>query len=103
MKQAILVLAVILLGFGASAARSQTPEAASKVALAEGEAANAKAGELKNQWPPAAAALAAARKAADAGDYDNATKLAQEAKALAEASIAQALREKDLWRDSELR
>ena len=96
----VLMLAVV--GFVAPA-HAQAPDAAFKAALAEADAANKRAGELRNQWLPTAAALAAARKAGEAGEFDKATRLAQDAKALAEASIAQSLREKDAWRDSELR
>lgn len=96
----VVVAAVLGTGFPV---RAQAPDAAFKAALADADAANKRAGELRNQWTVTFAALAAARKAGEAGDFDKATKLAQDAKALAEASIAQSLREKDAWRDSQLR
>lgn len=98
-----MIAALICLGVGAPLANAQAPDAAFKAALSEGEAADKTAAGLQNQWPATDAALVAARKAAAAGDFDTATRLARDAKALAEASIAQARREKDLWRDSELR
>ncbi|MEW6643045.1 MAG: hypothetical protein AB1586_21250 [Pseudomonadota bacterium] len=102
MRHLPLILAVTL-GLGLSPLHAQAPDAAFKAALADAEAANKRAGELRNQWTPTDAALTAARKAGEAGEFDKATVLAKEAKALADASIAQALREKDLWRDAELR
>ena len=87
----------------AAPTHAQAPDAAFKAALADADATNKRAGELRNQWTVTSAALTAARKAGDAGEFEKATKLAQDAKALAEASIAQSLREKDAWRDSELR
>jgi hypothetical protein len=96
--------AVVAVALGAGfPVHAQAPDAAFKAALAEADATNKRAGELRNQWTVTFAALAAARKAAEAGELDKATKLALDAKALAEASVAQSLREKDAWRDSELR
>ena len=51
----------------------------------------------------ASACLAAARKAADGGDFDRATAAAQEAEALAKASIYQATSEKEAWKAMEIR
>lgn len=48
-------------------------------------------------------ALKAAKTAADAGDFDKALKLANEAEALANASIVQSEREKTLWKDAVIR
>ena len=48
-------------------------------------------------------ALAAARKAADGGDFDRATAAAREAEALAKASIFQATSEKEAWKAMEIR
>jgi hypothetical protein len=47
--------------------------------------------------------LKAAKKQADAGDFDAATASAREAEALAKASIFQATSEKDRWKDAEIR
>ena len=62
-----------------------------------------KPARLRNQWTVTAAALAAAKKAADAGDFDQAVASSKEAEALAKASIFQATSEKDAWKDLEIR
>lgn len=61
-----------------------------------------RAGKLKNQWTTTQGALAAAKKAADARDYEAATELAKQAEGLANASIAQREREDRLWKDAEI-
>jgi hypothetical protein len=78
-------------------------EADYKAAYAAAEAANKEAGSLRNQWTTTASTLAAAKKAADAGDFDNAVAAAKEAEELAKASIYQAKSEKELWKDMEIR
>lgn len=83
-------------------ANAEAPADAFKVAFASAQAANKKAGDLRNQWTTTSAALSAAKKAADGGDYDTATQLAVQADALANASIAQVERETTLWKTSEL-
>jgi hypothetical protein len=49
------------------------------------------------------AALAAAKKAADSGDFDQAITSSKEAEALANASIYQATSEKEAWKALEIR
>jgi len=78
-------------------------EADFKTAYAAAEAANKEAAGLRHQWTTTAAALAAAKRAADSGDFDTATASAKEAEALAKASIFQATSEKERWRDMEIR
>lgn len=95
-----LVLLAALLTAGSAFAAS---EADYKAAYAAAEAANAEAGKLRNQWIPTATALAAAKKAGDAGDFDKAIAEAKEAEALAKASIYQSTSEKKLWKDLEIR
>ena len=92
--------AVLMLSTSAIAAGS---EADYKTALAAAEAANNQAATLRNQWTVTAAAIAAAKKAAEAGDFDKAVAAATEAEALAKASIFQATSEKTLWKDMEIR
>ena len=58
---------------------------------------------MRNQWTTTASTLAAAKQAADSGDFDNAVAQAKEAEALAKASIFQATSEKERWKDMELR
>ena len=99
MRMQIALLAALFAASPASAAS----EADYKTAYAAAEAANKEAGSLRNQWTPTAAALAAAKKAGDAGDFDKALEAAKEAEALAKASIFQAKSEKALWKDMEIR
>ena len=95
------VLVLTLLTAGAALAAGSEDDY--KTAYAAAEAANKEAGKLRNQWTTTASMLAAAKKAADAGEFDKATASAQEAEALAKASIFQATSEKTRWRDMEIR
>jgi hypothetical protein len=94
-------LASILLIAGSACAFAAS-EADFKAAYAAAETANKEAGSLRNQWTTTAATLTAARKAADAGDFDAAVAAAREAEALAKASIFQATSEKERWKDMEI-
>jgi predicted nucleic acid-binding Zn-ribbon protein len=78
-------------------------EADFKTAYAAAETANKEAAALRNQWTTTASTLAAAKKAADSGDFDTAVASAKEAEALAKASIFQATSEKERWKDLEIR
>jgi hypothetical protein len=99
MRMMLALLAALLTTSPAFAAT----EADYKAAYAAAEVANGEAGKLRNQWTTTAAMLAAAKKAADAGDFDKAVAAAKEAEALAKASIFQATSEKTLWKDLEIR
>jgi hypothetical protein len=101
-RTSLLALASALLIAGATTALAAT-EADYKTALAAAEAANKEAAGLRNQWTVTAAAIAAAKKAAEAGDFDKAVASSNEAEALAKASIFQATSEKTLWKDMEIR
>jgi hypothetical protein len=105
MKNGMLktALPLLLLIAGATSARAEGSEADFKAAYAAAEAANKEAGSLRNQWTTTAATLAAAKKAADAGEFDKAVASAKEAEALAKASIFQATSEKERWKDMEIR
>jgi len=92
----ILLIASSVCAFAAT-------EADYKAAYAAAEVANKEAAALRNQWTTTAATLAAAKKAADAGDFDAATASAREAEALAKASSFQATSEKERWKDMEIR
>ena len=96
-------LASVLLMAGATSVLAAGSEADFKAAYAAAEAANKEAASLRNQWTTTAGALAAAKKAADAGDFDAAVASSKEAEALARASIFQATSEKTLWKDTEIR
>jgi hypothetical protein len=101
MQKSALILA--MLAVGAVPALAAGSEDDFKAAYAAAETANKEAGKLRNQWTTTAATLAAAKKAADAGDFDKATASAKEAEALAKASIFQATSEKTRWKDMEIR
>src|ERR1700730_16956993 len=101
-KASSLVLTCVLLIAGATYALAAT-EADYKAALAAAEAANKEAAGLRNQWTVTAAAIAAAKKSAEAGDFDKAVASSNEAEALAKASSFQATSEKTLWKDMEIR
>ena len=97
------LLASVLLIAGPASAFAAGSEADFKAAYAAAEAANKEAGSLRNQWTVTAAALAAAKKAADSGDFDQAITSSKEAEALANASIYQATSEKEAWKALEIR
>lgn len=98
----VLLSAVSLLAIAGTASAASS-EADFKAAYAAAEAANREAGQLRNQWTVTAAALAAAKKAADSGDFDAAVAASKEAEALAKASIFQAASEKETWKALEIR
>jgi hypothetical protein len=98
-----LSLASVLLLASAASVPAAGSETDFKAAYAAAEAANKEAGALRNQWTVTAAALAAAKKAADTGDFDKAVASSKEAEALAKASIFQATSERELWKDLEIR
>jgi hypothetical protein len=93
----------VLLIATATSVMAAGSEADFKTAYAAAEAANQEAGALRDQWTVTATALAAAKKAADAGDFDQAVAQSKEAEALAKASIFQATSEKEAWKTIEIR
>lgn len=101
--QSLTKLAVAL----SAAAVATTAWAASaddyKAALGKAEAAMKQAHALKNEWTTTAAEIKHAKTAADAGKFDDAVKYAQEAEALANASIAQAKEQEKLWPEAVVR
>ncbi len=101
--RALIRLAVIVsvAGFATAALAASADDF--KAAYAKAEAANKQAGAMKNQWTTTASELKAAKKAADAGKFDEAVKQANEAEALANASIHQAKDEKTKWQDAVIR
>ena len=102
-RTSIISLSSALLIASAVSALAAGSEADFKTAYAAAEAANKEAGSLRNQWTTTAATLAAAKKAADSGDFDTAIASAKEAEALAKASIFQATSEKQAWKNLEIR
>jgi hypothetical protein len=103
MRISCLALAPVMLLIAATSVMAAGSEADFKAAYATADAANKQAGMLRDQWTVTAAALAAAKKAADTGDFDQAVAQAKEAEALAKASIFQATSEKDACKDLAIR
>jgi hypothetical protein len=102
-KLSALALLSMLLVSGASSARAAATESDFKAAYAAAEAANKEAGLLRDQWTVTATALTDAKKAAAAGNFDQAVAAAKEAEALAKASVFQATSEKDAWKAMAIR
>jgi type IV secretory pathway VirB9-like protein len=103
MRISTLSLVSVLLIATATSVMAAGSEADFKTAYAAAEAANKEAGALRDQWTVTATALAAAKKAADAGNFDQAVAQSKEAEALAKASIFQATSEKEAWKTIEIR
>jgi hypothetical protein len=103
MRISTLALASVLLMASATSIMAAGSEADFKTAYAAAQAADKEAGLLRDQWTVTATALAAAKKAADAGDFDQAVAQSKEAEALAKASIFQATSEKEAWKTIEIR
>lgn len=101
MKRTLPVAMLLTLSL-APAAHAAT-EADYKAAYAAADAAAKEAASLRHQWTTTVSTLAAAKKAADGGDFDRATAAAKEAEALAKASIFQATSEKEAWKAMEIR
>ena len=103
MRSTLIRMAVILAVAGLTGAAMAASADDFKAAYAKAEAANKEAGKLKNQWSTTASELKAAKAAADAGKFDDAVKHANEAEALANASIHQAKDEETKWKDAVIR
>ena len=101
-RVSLLLLAFVLAIAGVRSMQAAGSKTDFGTAYAAAEAANKQAGHLRNQWTVTAEALAAAKKAADNGDFDHAIAAAKEAEALAKASIFQATSEKDAWKNLEI-
>jgi hypothetical protein len=98
-----LSLASVLLIATATSVMAAGSEADFKTAYAAAEAANKEAGALRDQWTVTATALAAAKKAAEAGNFEEAVAQSKAAEALAKASVFQATSEKEAWKALEIR
>jgi multidrug resistance efflux pump len=92
-----------LLTLGLAPVARAADDADYKAAFAAAEAASKEAAGMRNQWTVTVSTLAAAKKAADGGDFDRAVAAAREAEALAKASIFQAISEKEAWKAMEIR
>ncbi|MCK1408906.1 hypothetical protein [Bradyrhizobium sp. 76] len=93
----------MLLALSLAPAAHAANEADYKTAYSAAEAAAKEAAGLRHQWTVTVSALAAAKKAADGGDFDRAVAAAREAEALAKASVFQAISEKEAWKAMEIR
>lgn len=102
MKRICLLATLVALTIPLPSARAAT-EAEYRSAYAAAEAAAKEAASLRHQWTTTVSTLAAAKKAADGGDFDRAFAAAKEAEALAKASIFQANSEKEAWKAMEIR
>lgn len=98
--QHFLAASLATLGLLASPLALAADQADFKKALARAEEASKQAIAMKNQWTPSTAALADAKKAADAGDVDKALALAERSEALSKAAIAQSRAEEQAWREA---
>lgn len=98
----IQLAAILVVGAFVSAALAASADDF-KTAYATAEAAAKQALAMKTGWLTTDKELKAAKKAADAGKFDDAVKHAKEAEALAKASIAQAEEQKKLWKDAVIR
>ncbi len=96
MKRILLAASLLIAATPAFAAS----EADFKTAFTAAQAAEQQAATLRNRWTTTAAALKAAKQAADKGDFGDAVASARQAEALAKASIYQATSEKDRWKDA---
>lgn len=96
-NKALIRLAVIVSVAGFATASLAASVDDFKTAYAKAEAATKQAHALKNEWTTTAKALKAAKKAADAGNFDEAVKQANKAEALANGSVAQAKEQAKLW------
>ncbi len=101
--RALIRLAVILSLAGLTTAAFAASSSDFETAYASAAAAAKQAVRMKTAWTTTGKALKAAKKAAGAGRYDDAVKLAGRAKALAEASIAQSKEQAKVWQDAVLR
>jgi hypothetical protein len=97
------VFASMLLVSSLSCVHAEGSEADFRAAYAAADTAEKEAGVLRNQWTTTESTLTAARKAADAGNFDQAVARSREAEALAKASIFQANSEKDAWKALDIR
>ncbi len=102
-KRFLIQLAVALSVGGFATAAMAAPADDFKAAYAKAEAAAKKAVGMKNGWLTTDKALKTAKKLGGEGKFDEAVKHANEAEALANASIAQAEEQKKLWKNAVVR
>jgi hypothetical protein len=104
MRIRVLIQLAVILSVGGFATASLAASADDfKAAYAKAEAASKQALSMKSGWLTTTNELKAAKKAADAGKFDDAVKHAAMAEALANASIAQAKDEEKNWTKAVIR
>ncbi|MEJ2623455.1 MAG: hypothetical protein P8Z80_02610 [Pseudolabrys sp.] len=104
MRTRVLIrLAVILSVAGMTTAAFAASADDFKAAYAKAEAAAKQAVKMKTAWTTTGKELKAAKKAAAAGKYDKAVEMADHARGLAEASIAQSKEQAKIWPDAVIR
>ena len=96
-----LVVIASVAGFAGAAFAASADDY--KTAEAKADAAIKQAHALRNEWTTTADAMKAAKAAAGAGKFDEAVKHAQDAEALANASVAQSKEQEKLWPDAVVR
>ncbi len=102
-RRTVIKLAIIVAIGGLATAAMAASADDFKAAYARAEAVEQQAGALKNQWTTTEVELKAAQAAANVGNYDEAVKRAQQAEALANASIAQAKEQATAWSNAVIR
>lgn len=103
MQRNVVAIPIVLgLLMACGAAHAATSEDFQK-AFATAQAADKQAASYKNQWITTEQALAEAKKAAEAGNFDQAVTLAKEAEDLAKASVDQSRREENEWQKAVIR
>ncbi len=93
-----LAVVVVVGGFASAALAASADDF--KAAYATAEAVSKQALGMKAGWLTTTNELKAAKKAADAGKFDDAVKHAKQAESLANASIAQSKEQAKLWKDA---
>jgi len=99
----LIRIAVIASATGFASAAFAASAEDFKAAFDKAQAADKQAAALHNQWTTTESELKKAKAAADAGKFDDAVKAAQEAEALANASVAQSKEQEKLWPDAVVR
>ena len=103
MRSTLIPMAVALAVAGFSGAAIAASADDAKAALAKAEAAMKQAHALKDEWTTTSDELKKAKAASEAGKFDDAVKFAQDAEALANASVAQAKEQEKLWPEAVVR
>ena len=88
------------LSFGGSTAFAMETEESFQAAYAAAEAARKHAASVKGEWRDTGKMLKKAKSLAEKGDYDQAVKIAMEAKFQGERGAEQAIEQSKIWMDA---